>query len=88
MRAVLVCFGLLLCYLIHLALVRLAPRSFRHRAIAAAILAPITAEIFAWASYFGFATLDPSRLDEPIRWSAAIIDVAFWTWFLLAWAGL
>jgi two-component system, LytTR family, sensor kinase len=88
MRAVLVCFGLLLCYLIHLALVRLAPRSFRHRAIAAAILAPITAEIFAWASYFGFATLDPSRLDEPIRWSAAIIDVAFWTWFFLAWAGL
>jgi signal transduction histidine kinase len=87
-RAGLVMFGLGLCYALHLALEKLAGRSFRKRAIAAAISAPAIAELYAWASYFSFAALDPQRLAQPIDWSQAIFTVGFWTWFFLAWAGL
>jgi signal transduction histidine kinase len=87
-RAELVMLGLGLCYAMHLALEKLAGRSFKKRAIAAAISAPIIAEVYAWASYFSFAALDPQRLAQPIDWSQAIFAVGFWTWFFLAWAGL
>ena len=87
-RAGLVILGLGLCYGLHLALEKLAGGSFRKRAIAAAISAPVIAELYAWASYFSFAAVDPQRLGQPIDWSQAIFAVGFWTWFFLAWAGL
>jgi signal transduction histidine kinase len=87
-RGGLIAFGLLLCYVIHVALSRLGNKPFKTRAITAAILAPVAAEIFAWASFFALATIDPARLGKPVNWSVAIKEVAFWTWFFLAWAGL
>jgi len=87
-RAGLIGLGLVFCYGMHLALEKAAGRSFKRKIIAAAILAPILAETFAWASYFGFATLDPGNLSRPINWSLAMLTLALWTWFFLAWAGL
>jgi two-component system LytT family sensor kinase len=87
-RAALIGLGLLFCYAMHLALEKLGGRSFKRKIIAAAILAPILAETFAWATYFGFAAMDPGRLSQPIDWGAAMFILGFWTWFFLAWAGL
>lgn len=87
-RAALIGLGLLFCYGMHLALEKVAGRSFRRRLIAAAVLAPILAETYAWANYFAFAALDPSRLGKPFDWNQVMITLAFWTWFFLAWAGL
>jgi two-component system, LytTR family, sensor kinase len=80
--------GLVFCYGMHLALEKIGGRSFKRKLIAAAILAPILAETFAWANYFGFALLDPWRMSQPIDWSQAMVTLALWTWFFLAWAGL
>ena len=86
MRALLVLFGLLLCLVLYRVLQKLSARSFKRRAIAAAFLAPVAAEIFAWASYFAYHAVDP---DMPAgNWGDAIAFVASWTWFFLAWAGL
>lgn len=86
MRALLVLLGLFLCYLLYVALQKLSARSFKKRALAAAILAPVTAEGYAWVCYFGFLAIDPSL--PPGNWGDAITYVASWTWFYLAWAGL
>lgn len=88
MRALLIGFGLFLCFLIHCALERWAGPSFRSRAILAAVLAPIAAETFAWAMYFGLGAVDPSRLTGDFNWSIVISTLSYWTWFFLAWAGL
>jgi signal transduction histidine kinase len=80
--------GLVFCYGMHLALEKIGGQSFKRKLIAAAVLAPILAETFAWVNYFGFAMLDPWRLTQPIDWSQAMFTLALWTWFFLAWAGL
>jgi two-component system LytT family sensor kinase len=80
--------GLVFCYGMHLALEKIGKHSFKRKLIAAAVLAPILSETFGWANYFGFALLDPWRLTQPIDWAQAMITLALWTWFFLAWAGL
>ncbi|MBA3677185.1 MAG: histidine kinase [Sphingosinicella sp.] len=88
MRAVLTLFGLALCYVIYSLLQKISHISFKRRVLAIAILSLAAAEIHAWATYFGYSLVDPSRLVGSIRWSLAISNLAFWTWFFLAWAGL
>lgn len=86
MRLVTMLLGLLFCFLIHLLLRRLP--TTRKRLIALAIVAPIAAETFAWAVYFGDVAVDPSLRFQTFSWSGAIRTIAFWTWFFIAWAGL
>ncbi|HYC95422.1 MAG TPA: histidine kinase [Sphingomicrobium sp.] len=80
--------GLGFCYLIHLLLRSKRLTTTKSRLIALALVAPVLAEIFAWANYFAVAAVDPSASLEGLNWSAAIRTVLFWTWFFLAWAGL
>jgi hypothetical protein len=87
-RLVLTIFGSGLCYIIHATLKLIAPKTFPKRAIAVALLALFAAETYAWASYYVFAAIDPSKNSADTNWSIAIYTVAFWTWFFLAWAGL
>lgn len=87
-RTALIGLGLLFCYGMHLVLEKAAGRSFKRKIIAAAILAPILAETYAWANYFAFAALEPARLSEPFKWGTVMFVLGFWTWFFLAWAGL
>ena len=87
-RTALIGLGLLFCYGMHLVLEKVAGRSFKRKIIAAAILAPILAETYAWSNYFAFAALDPARAAEPFKWGTIMFVLGFWTWFFLAWAGL
>ena len=80
--------GLTFCYLIHLLLQHPRLPSARARLIALALVAPVAAETFAWASYFAEAAVDPSLRTAEITWGSAIRTISFWTWFFLAWAGL
>ena len=80
--------GLGFCYLIHVMLRSRRLPTTKSRLIALALVAPVLAEIFAWANYFAVAAVDPSASLEGLNWSAAIRTVLFWTWFFLAWAGL
>lgn len=88
MRAGLTGFGLALCYVIYSLLQKISPTSFKRRVIVIAILSAVAAEVYAWATYYGYAFLDPQIASTTIRWSVAIQNLAFWTWFFLAWAGL
>ncbi|MDQ8757531.1 histidine kinase [Sphingosinicella sp. LHD-64] len=88
MRGLLTLFGLFLCYLLHRALDRWSGPSFRSRVLLAALLAPVTAEVFAWAAYFATTAVDPSRIGTGFSWAAVISTLSYWTWFFLAWAGL
>lgn len=80
--------GLGFCYLIHLLLRSKRLTTTKSRLIALALVAPVLAEIFAWANYFAVAAVDPSASLNDLNWSGAIRTVLFWTWFFLAWAGL
>jgi signal transduction histidine kinase len=80
--------GLGFCYLIHLLLRSQRLTTTKSRLIALALVAPVLAEIFAWANYFAAAAVDPSTNLNDLNWSGAIRTVLFWTWFFLAWAGL
>ena len=80
--------GLGFCYVIHLLLRSKRLTTTKSRLIALALVAPVLAEIFAWANYFAAAAVDPSSNLNDLNWSAAIRTVLFWTWFFLAWAGL
>jgi len=88
MRALVILFGLLLCYLIHIVITRLARAPFRRRVIVLALVIPVAAEIFAWAHYFGIAVADPVVRAQPFTWSGVVSTISFWSWFFLAWAGL
>ncbi len=77
--------GLGFCFGIHLLLRRLP--TMRKRLIALAIVAPIAAEVFAWAVFFAEATVYPDLSLKNFTWSGAVRTIAFWTWFFLAWAG-
>jgi hypothetical protein len=77
--------GLGFCFGIHLMLRRLP--TTRKRLIALAIVAPICAEVFAWAVFFAEATIYPELSLKNFTWAGAVRTISFWTWFFLAWAG-
>ena len=77
--------GLGFCFGIHLMLRRLP--TTRKRLIALAIVAPICAELFAWAVFFAEATIYPELSLKSFTWAGAVRTISFWTWFFLAWAG-
>ncbi|HET9398495.1 MAG TPA: histidine kinase [Sphingomicrobium sp.] len=79
--------GLGFCYLIHLLLRSRRLTTTKSRLIALALVAPVLAEIFAWANYFAAAAVDPAMNLSRFSWSEAIRTILFWTWFFLAWAG-
>jgi signal transduction histidine kinase len=87
MRVLPTLLGLGFCYLIHLLLRNRRLTTTKSRLIALALVAPILAEIFAWANYFAGAAVDPSANLNNFNWADAIRTVLFWTWFFLAWAG-
>jgi signal transduction histidine kinase len=80
--------GLGFCYLIHLLLRNRRLTTTKSRLIALALVAPVLAEIFAWANFFAGAAVDPSANLSDFSWASAIRTVLFWTWFFLAWSGL
>ena len=80
--------GLYFCYLIHLLLRSRRLTTTKSRLIALALVAPVLAEIFAWANYFAVAAVDPSTNLNDLNWASAIRTTLFWTWFFLAWAGM
>ena len=80
--------GLGFCYLIHLLLRNRRLTTTKSRLIALALVAPLFAETFAWASYFAQAAVDPNANLRNFNWSDAVRTISFWTWFFLAWAGL
>jgi LytS/YehU family sensor histidine kinase len=79
--------GLGFCFLIHLMLKSPRLSTTRSRLIALAVVAPILAEIFAWAVFFAEATVYPDLSLKNFTWSGAVRTISFWTWFFLAWAG-
>ena len=80
--------GLGFCYGIHLLLHHPRIATTKRRLIALAIVAPVAAEIFAWAVFFSESAADPALSLVKFSWPTAVRTVAFWTWFFLAWAGL
>jgi signal transduction histidine kinase len=88
MRILTTILGLGFCYLIHLLLRNSRLKTTKSRLIAVALVAPVLAEVFAWANYFAGAAVDPSMNLDNFNWSDAIRTILFWTWAFLAWAGL
>lgn len=88
MRTVLAAFGVFLCYLMHLVLRKVAARSLLTRAIVLAVMAPIVADICAWASYFALTAVSPGDRITSVNWSNTISAVSGWAWFFIGWAGL
>ena len=88
MRVLPTLLGLGFCYLIHMLLRSKRLTTTKSRLIALALVAPVLAEIFAWANYFAGAAVDPSANLNDLNWASAIRTILFWTWFFLAWAGL
>lgn len=80
--------GLGFCYLIHLLLRHRRLSTTRKRLIALAIVAPVLAEIYAWAAFFALALVDPELNLSSFTWSGAVQTISFWTWFFLAWSGV
>jgi len=80
--------GLGFCYGIHLLLTHPKLSTNKSRLIALALVAPVAAEIFAWAVFFAEAAVDPSINIHLFTWSGAVRTISFWTWFFVAWAGL
>ena len=87
-RAGMLFVGLILCAAIHKLLAMLSRISFSSRIAVVLIASVIAAEIYGWTSYFTYTLIAPERLAGSIRWGTAISNMAVWTWFFLAWAGL
>ena len=87
-RTAMLAVGLILCASIHFILGRLAHLSFARRVAAVLLMSLIAAEAYGWLNYFAFSIIAPNRLASSIRWGAAVSNIATWTWFFLAWAGL
>ncbi|WP_447765912.1 sensor histidine kinase [Sphingopyxis panaciterrae] len=82
-------FGIASCFGMHLLIGRLSNRSFRFRAITLGAVAPFAAETHAWFTFFAAAWLNHTSIDiVAIDWKEAMVILAMWTWFFLAWAGL
>jgi len=80
--------GLGFCYLIHRLLTHPRISTTKRRLIALALVAPVSAETFAWAAFFAEAAVDPSLNIQNFTWYGAVRTISFWTWFFLAWAGV
>jgi two-component system, LytTR family, sensor kinase len=80
--------GVGFCYLFHLLLKSGRLETTRSRLIALAVVAPILAELFAWANWFAGAAVDPAADFSKINWADMVRSILFWSWFFLAWAGL
>jgi hypothetical protein len=80
--------GVGFCYLFHLLLKSGRLKTTRSRLIALAVVAPILAELFAWANFFAGAAVNPEANFNEIDWADMIRSILFWSWFFLAWAGL
>lgn len=87
MRGLLALFGLALCFSIYRILQRLRHNALWVRALALVVAAPILAELFNWAAYFGFGYVY-GNVFGPIDWSAAIRTNLEETWFLVSLGGL
>ena len=84
-RVGLVVFGCALCFGIHLVLDRMGSRPFHHKGLAAAILAPVAADAYAWVNKYATAPVAPVAEYSV---GAAIFSIAFWLWFFFAWTTL
>ena len=80
--------GVAFCYLFHLLLKSGRLETTKSRLIALAVIAPILAELFAWANFFAGAAVDPAASLSKINWADMVRSILFWSWFFLAWAGL
>lgn len=80
--------GVAFCYLFHLLLKSRRLKTTKSRLIALAVVAPILAELFAWANFFAGAAVDPAMSLSKINWADTVRAILFWSWFFLAWAGL
>ncbi|QNA85121.1 hypothetical protein G4G27_14800 [Sphingomonas sp. So64.6b] len=88
-RAFVVMVGIALCYGLHRLLRRLAHRPFRARALILAATAAVTAESYAWFTYFCFAWFRGKPFHLAILdWTSAFSTLQLWTWFFIAWTGL
>ena len=81
-------FGIVLCFLIQLALRRLERRALWKRVLLLVVVVPICAEIYAWASYFSLAWVAGEPIVFPVAWSTTLIVMTRWSWFFIGWAGL
>jgi hypothetical protein len=88
MRVSLAAFGIAMCFGLQLILRRLERRALWKRVLTIVLLVPVIAEIYAWASYFGFSWITGEEIVWPVQWSSAIIVMARWSWFFIGWAGL
>jgi signal transduction histidine kinase len=77
--------GLAFCFMIHATLRRL--QTTKRRLIASAIIAPIAAEIFAWAIFFAESAIYPDLMLRNFTWGRAVWTTVQWSWLFLAWAG-
>jgi signal transduction histidine kinase len=80
--------GLCVSFLFHLMLRSARLSTTRKRLIALAIVTPFAAETFAWAIFFIEAAVDPELNLSSFTWSGAVRTISFWTWYVLAWAGM
>ena len=88
MRVLTTLVGLGFCYLLHKLLQHPKLSTTKKKLIALAIIAPIAAECFAWASFFAEASVEPALRSVQITGSSVVRTISFWTWFFLAWSGL
>ncbi len=84
-RLLLVGIGIAICFAVHAILARAGRHSFRRQLIAAAILAPLAAEVYGWANaivaqWLLGATLAASRGE-------AILQLSLHLWFFATWIG-
>lgn len=87
-RVTLALFGIGLCFGILWALRRLERRALWKRVLMLVVLVPITAEIYAWVSYFSLAWAGNNPIVFPVPWAAAVVVMTRWSWFFIGWAGL
>ena len=81
--------GLVLCFAIHLVIVRLSDKPFWMRAAALVVLIPFLSEACAWINYFSMEYFVP-RTFTGAAWSSSLLIGAImsWFWFFLAWGAL
>lgn len=87
-RIALTLIGLAFCYAIHIVLRKLAGRPWRKKAPIVLFVSLVTAELFAWCSYFALAYAKGAPFHVTIEGSGVIRTLVSWTWFFLAWVGL
>lgn len=80
--------GILICYVIHLAISRLGHRSFAVRALTLALIVPLAAIAVYWISYLSKIPFAPEWLNRSTTLGDAFRTTISWAWYMLAWAAL